>query len=36
MHTQFRLEKLEGKIPLGRLRHIWKDKIIINLKDTGL
>jgi hypothetical protein len=27
--------KPEGKIPLGRSRHGWKDNIRMNLRETG-
>jgi hypothetical protein len=32
MHTKFSLENPEGKIPFGRPRRIWKDKIRMDLK----
>lgn len=28
-------DKLEGKRPLGRIRHTWEDKIKIEFKKTG-
>jgi len=27
--------KFEGKVPLGRPRHRWEDKIKMDLKQTG-
>jgi hypothetical protein len=29
------LGKPEGKIPLGRLVHIWKDNIRMDLREVG-
>jgi hypothetical protein len=29
------VEKLEGKIPLGRPRHRWEDNIKMDLQEVG-
>jgi hypothetical protein len=36
MHTKFRLEKSEGKRPLGRPRRRWEDNIKMDLREIGL
>jgi hypothetical protein len=35
MHTEFLVEKPEGKKPLRRLRRRWKDNIKMAIRDIG-
>jgi hypothetical protein len=36
VHTGFWLENLRERVPFGRPRHRWEDKINMDLQEMGL